>query len=194
MHLFSEDFTTTDHRSTATYRLLSSVCNRPPLHTGVDHHLAISRFLLGSGLADRLAIPKTTLKRRARLAVARGIDWSMMTFGRWYNPRWELERVAITRMLVLMIVCWHLGVKRTRFTIKAFGDDMGVSDKEKAEKEEEDPDKEDLDPEVKMGPEAGKAIISRWKWLIGEMVGVIVGVPVVLGIGSWVLYTTAFRQ
>jgi len=204
MHLFSEDFTTSDHRSTATYRLLSAVCDRPPIRTNVDHHLAISRFLLGSGLADRLAIPRTTLRRKIRLAVARGIDQALVMFGRWYTPRWEIERVAITRMLLLMIVCWHLGVKRTRFTIKAFGDDMGhavpngsssneVGDEKNVEVEVEDVDKEDLDPEVKMGPVAGKAIIGRWKWLIGEMVGVMVGGTVLVGVGSWFLYTTTFR-
>jgi len=63
--------------------------------------------------------------------------------------------------------------------------------KEKAEVE--DVDKEELDPEVKMGPVAGKAIIGRWKWLIGEMVGVLVGGTVVVGVGSWFLYTTTFR-
>ena len=190
MHLFSEDFSTTDHRSTATYRLLSAVCDRPPIRTNVDHHLAISRFLLGSGLADRLAIPRTTLRRRARLAIARGIDQSLVWFGRMYTPRWEIERVAITRMLLLMIVCWHLGIKRTRFTIKAFGDDMGHKE---GEGEGEDVDKEDLDPEVKMGPVAGKAIIGRWKWLIGEMVGVLVGGAAIVGIGSWFIYTSTFR-
>jgi len=105
---------------------------------------------------------------------------------------------------LLMIVCWHLGVKRTRFTIKAFGDDMGhavpngsssneAGDEKNVEVEVEDVDKEDLDPEVKMGPVAGKAIIGRWKWLIGEMVGVIVGGTVLVGVGSWFLYTTTFR-
>jgi hypothetical protein len=105
-------------------------------------------------------------------------------------------------MLLLMIICWHLGVKRTKFTIKAFGDDMGhaertdaTAEKEKGEEkgEVEDVDKEELDPEVKMGPVAGKAIIGRWKWLIGEMVGVLVGGSVVVGVGSWFLYTTTFR-
>lgn len=199
MHLFSEDFSTSDHRSTATYRLLSAVCDRPPIRTNVDHHLAISRFLLGSGLADRLAIPRTTMRRRARLAVARGIDQALVAFGRVYSSRWEIERVAITRMLLLMIVCWHLGVKRTRFTIKAFGDAMGhatsASSDDVGEKGEqvEDLDKEELDPEVKMGPVAGKAIIGRWKWLIGEMVGVLVGGAVVVGMGSWFVYTNTFR-
>jgi len=75
-----------------------------------------------------------------------------------------------------MIVCWQLGVKRTRFTIKAFGDDKG-----KREENEDDPDKEELDPEVKMGPEAGKAIIGRWKWLAGEMAAVVIGIPVLVG-------------
>jgi hypothetical protein len=93
-------------------------------------------------------------------------------------------------MLLLMIVCWHLGIKRTRFTIKAFGDDMGHREGELVAP---DADKEDLDPEVKMGPEAGKAIIRRWKWLIGEMVGVLATGALVVGVGSWVLYTTAFK-
>lgn len=182
MHLFSEDFSTTDHRSTATYRLLSAVSDRPPIKTPVDHHLAISRLLLGDGLADRLAIPATTLRRRTRLWVARTLDWAFLCFGRWYIPRWEIERVAITRMLLLMIVCWQLGVKRTRFTIKAFGNELGGE-------ENEDGDKEELDPEVKMGPVAGKAIIRRWKWLAAEMAVVVFGVPVLVGVASWYTWT-----
>lgn len=112
-----------------------------------------------------------------------------MTFGRLYIPRWEIERVATTRMLLLMIVCWQLGVKRTRFTIKAFGDDKGRLNEPQSEKGVEDsdadPDKEELDPEVKMGPAAGKAIIGRWKWLAGEMAAVIIGVPIILGLTAW---------
>lgn len=82
-------------------------------------------------------------------------------------------------MLLLMIVCWQLGVKRTRFTIKAFGDELGG----------EIDDKEELDPEVKMGPEAGKAIIKRWKWLAVEMAAVTVGLPVVMAVTAWFTYT-----
>jgi hypothetical protein len=89
--------------------------------------------------------------------------------------RWEVERVAVTRMLLLMIVCWQLGVKRTRFTIKAFGDEKGG----------EEDDKEELDPEVKMGPAAGKAIIRRWKWLAAEMVVVTVALPVLTIVTAW---------
>ena len=185
MHLFSEDFSTSDHRSTATFRLLSAVSDRPPIRTPVEHHLAISRFLLGGGLADRLAIPPTTVKRKARIFIARKLDWCFLTFGRLYTPRWEIERVATTRMLLLMIVCWQLGVKRTRFTIKAFGDDMG----KREESGEDDPDKEELDPQVKMGPEAGKAIIGRWKWLAGEMAAVVLGIPIVLGVTAWYSWT-----
>jgi len=162
------------------------------MYTNVNQSLAISRFLLGDGLGDRLALPPTPFHRKLRIIAKNYGERMMLTFGRYYSPRWEIERVAITRLLMLMVVCWQLGIKRTRFTIKAFGDDMGHSEKQ-LQQVGEDLDKDELDPEVRMGPEAGKAIIKRWKWLLGEMVGVMVGGSVVVGVVSWSVYTAFSR-
>jgi len=51
--------------------------------------------------------------------------------------------------------------------------------------DEEEYDKDELDPEVKVGPEAGKRIVAQWRWLVAEMVVVCAG-TVGLGLaGSW---------
>jgi hypothetical protein len=185
------DYSDVDYRTTSTYRLLSAVAERPPRKTPVEYHLGLSRFLLGDGLADRLAIPPTPRKVYWRMKLNFLIDQVSIGFGRIYTSRWEVERMEITRLLLLMIVCWQLGVRRTKFTIKAFQLDEEVSPKpaeseEKAEKVV-DPDNDELDPEVTMGPEAGRRIISRWRWLIGEMVCVCVGMPMLAGVAAWKL-------
>jgi len=203
MHLFDTNQITTDHRSTSTYRLLSSVADRPPRHTPIEYHLATSRFLLGDGLADRLSIPHTSRTMAWRLDLARWIEWSLNAFGRVYLQRWEVERVACTRTIISMIVCWQLGSRRTRFTIKSFGADTllpQVVEKEGSEdtlidlekkggdtlvgKDNEkvvDPDDDELDPEVQVGPIAGKRIVGRWRWLLLEMAAVVVSPALVVG-------------
>ena len=199
MHLFDTDNTGIDYRSTSTFKLLAAVADRPPRHTPISYHLAISRFLLGDGLADRLALPPTGIRLAWRLKVTRWIEWALVAFGRSYLERWEIERVACTRILVSMLVCWQLGSRRTRFTIKTFaadvmlplvvetdsgdGESKGISETEKGEKEI-DPDDDELDPEIQVGPEAGKRIIGRWKWLLLEMMVVLVVPIITVGIGA----------
>ncbi len=135
--------------------------------------------------------------------MARWIEWSLNAFGRVYLQRWEVERVACTRTIISMIVCWQLGSRRTRFTIKSFGADTllpQVVEKEGSEdtlidqekkggdtlvgKDNEkvvDPDDDELDPEVQVGPIAGKRIVGRWRWLLLEMAAVVVSPALVVG-------------
>lgn len=191
VHLFDADYADVDHKTTSTYRLLSAVADRPPRHTPVEYHLATSRFLLGDGLADRLGLPPTGRLMAFRVWTTMGIEWMLPAFGRIWFDRWEVERVACTRTLVSMIVCWQLGSRRTRFTIKSFGADTvlpqvvekeGAERKEVVEEKEVDPDDDELDPEVQVGPVAGKRIIARWRWLLLEMMGVMVSPMVVVGV------------
>jgi hypothetical protein len=180
MHLFSTDYVTDDYRSTHTYRLLASVANRPPRYAPVETSLALSRFLLGDGLADRLALPPTGRWELLKMHTGFMLERWMKAFGRVYRVGWEVERVEMTRMLVLMIVCWQLGERRTKFTIKEFAEELEKLDI-KGEKSGDikkalNPDDDELDPEVKMGPEAGKAIVRRWKWMLAEMAAVVAGV------------------
>nr|XP_031858553.1 uncharacterized protein CI109_006076 [Kwoniella shandongensis]KAA5525625.1 hypothetical protein CI109_006076 [Kwoniella shandongensis] len=197
MHLFSFDLEFDDYRATSTYRILASVAERPPRKTKIEKHLAISRFLIGDKLADKLLIPPTSRWIAAEMRVARSIDWALFSFGQVYTQRWEVERVTITKLLVTMIVCWQLGVKRTKFTIKTFGGDKskpppienGDSKVDITEEEEEkdnispNADDDDLDASVPMGPVAGKRIIRRWQWLLAEMAGVVLA-PVGLALAS----------
>ena len=207
MHLFNIDHTGIDYRSTSTFRLLSSVSDRPPRFTPIEYHLATSRFLLGHGLADRLGLPSTTTRMRWRLRITRWIEWSLIAFGRVYRTEWEVERVGCTRLLVTMIVCWQLGERRTRFTIKSFAADIvlpvivpdpkpdsesqSINDRdgklvgEEKKGKEVDPDDDELDPEIELGPAAGKRIIGRWRWLLLEMMGVLVSPVVLLAAGSY---------
>lgn len=151
-----------------------------------------------------------------RLAVAGWIEWALTAFGRVYVKRWEIERVACTRTLISMIVCWQLGSRRTRFTIKTFGADVilpkvvegeagntdkveeiSLNEKEKEKERQElqvslpseaelNPDDDELDPEVQLGPVAGKRIVARWRGLLLEMMAVCSAPVVVMtGIGFW---------
>lgn len=189
MHLFNLDYITDDYRSTHTYRLLASVSNRPPRYNKVESSLAMSRFLLGDGLADRLALPPTPRLSAIKMHAGFWAERGMKAFGRAYRVGWEVKRIEMTRMLVLMIVCWQLGDRRTKFTIKEFAEELDKLDipREKGEVKEQkevNPDDDELDPEVRMGPEAGKAIVKRWKWLLIEMGAVVGGVGLGLaGVG-----------
>ena len=188
LHLFSSDYITDDYRTTHTYHLLASVANRPPRYASVDTSLAMSRFLLGDGLADRLALPPTPIWTYTKMHIGFLLERAMKAFGRVYRVQWEVERVEMTRMLVLMIVCWQLGSRRTKFTIKEFAHDLEKldikSDNGEQGDKEYNPDDDELDPEVKMGPEAGRAIVKRWKLMLMEMGAVCIGAgTAVVGLG-----------
>jgi hypothetical protein len=107
------------------------------------------------------------------------IEWALVYFGRIWTTRWEVERITMTRLLIRMIVCWQLGVKRTKFTPK-------VHFAEEEEKLVPGHDDDELDPSVRMGSEAGKAVVKRWKRLMVEM-AVVLSVPLlaVSGVGAW---------
>jgi hypothetical protein len=132
------------------------------------------------------------------------VEWSVVAFGRRWRRGWEIERVECTRVLLSMIVCWQLGVRRTKFTIKAFeGDVPGVANgaglgaplvlaEKQAEGKEKaiDPDDDEMDPSIERGEVAAKRIINRWRWLLVEMAGVVlgtVGLPVAGGL-LWYKY------
>lgn len=145
--------------------------------------------MLGDGLAEKLLLPPTSWKDTMKMKKNMWIEWLLNSFGKTYLERWERQRVDATRTLVSMVVCWQLGVKRTKFTIKEFGADTTVPPAiekvhdEKADTQEEvDDDGDELDPEVRMGPEAGRAIIKRWRWLLMEM-AVVLAAPVFMGLG-----------
>lgn len=184
MHLFSSDYITFDYRSTHTYRLLSAVARRPPRNASVESSMATSRFLLGDGLADRLALPPTPRWMQLKMHAGFMLERWLKAFGRHWRTGWEVERTEITRMLVLMIVCWQLGERRTKFTIKEFAytlERMDVEGEKQAllispqpAQQNLDADNDELDPDVKLGPAAGRAMVKRWKWLLAEMGGVVI--------------------
>lgn len=207
-HLLAfESNTDIDARATQTYRLLEATAGRPPQNAPVEQALALSRELLGNGLADRLALPPPSRRMRWRVKRQFVMTWSLCAFGRCYLQRWEVERVQVTRTLIQMIVCWQLGVRRTKFTIKEFIATVGMvevpdtrsdpkqdsKDTQGTEEKAPDPDDEELDPEVKMGPVAAKALIRRWKWMLAEMGMVLVAVGLgTIGVG-YGLYRHAAR-
>lgn len=187
MHLFSTDPVGVDFTLTSTYRLLHSTTGRPPFRRHINESLCLSRILLGDGLADRLALPRVSLVRRARTRVGFLMQRAIHAFGERYRPGWEAERVRATRLLVLMVVCWQLGTKRTRFTVKRGGGHVlgsGTGD-------EEDEDGDELDPEVKMGPAAGKEVVWRWKRLLYEMGAVCGGLVVMGALAGWASWRVA---
>ena len=130
-------------------------------------------------MADRLSVPPTDLQFRLRVRFAMTMEWALVHFGRLWTRRWEVERVTMTRLLIRMLVCWQLGVKRTKFTPKVhFAEDES--------KLVPGHDDDELDPGVRMGPDAGKAAIRRWKRLMMEMAAVVLApIAAVVGLGIW---------
>lgn len=196
MHLFADSVVADDYRATHTYRLLSAVSGRPPRYDTLESSLATSRFLLGAGLADTMGLPPIPLWESIQMHIGFYAQRAVRGFGRYYTTRWEVERVESTRTLFLMVVCGSLGKRRTKFTIKEFAEqleqiELGTKTSASAEKEKVgiNPDDDELDPEVQLGPEAGKAMIKRYKWLFLEMGAVVLGAAlgcVSLGyVGLW---------
>lgn len=93
-----------DAYSTPTYKILSAVSDRPPRGQSVGHHCELSRRLLGTGLADQLALPRGTLIERAMVEVELYLGWTFVHFGRAWRAGWEQDRQAWFRNVIPLLV------------------------------------------------------------------------------------------
>jgi hypothetical protein len=114
-HHFSDPLPPTDPFDTTSFRVLEAVSNRPPSNKDVMYHCEVSRALLGDGLADRLALPRaTTLTTCLRVRFNFLTGRALVEFGRMWRRGWNLERQAIFRKTLPMIVAWQMGERRVR--------------------------------------------------------------------------------
>lgn len=101
--------------STPTYQILSAVANRPPRGQPVGHHLEMSRHLLGTGLANQLALPRGSWKERMTVELELWLGWMFVHFGRAYRRGWEMERQGWFREVIPLLVLYNLGERRSTF-------------------------------------------------------------------------------
>lgn len=105
-----------DGYNTPTYKILLAVSERPPRAQSVEHHLQYSRRLLGTQLADQLALPRASFRHRFSVELDLWLGWSFVTFGRWWiRPGWDVDRIEWFKDVLPLLVLWNLGERRTTF-------------------------------------------------------------------------------
>lgn len=182
-HLFRPEIPK-DPYATPTYTILHAVAHRPPQDRTTGYHCDLSRFLLGPGLADQLAVPRGDFKDWIGVQQFAWTTWASSIFGRYYRKGWEMKRQALFRRIITLIVAWQLGERRSRF----------------ARKEEEDYEKKisELDSDeagepagFEMGIKVGKEVRGQARYLFAEMGCVIAGLGAVCAVALWRTFTLA---
>jgi hypothetical protein len=151
----------------ATIPILHAVSDRQPFPSTFAHHCAVTRLLLGPSLSDHLNVPPTPLAEHIRLYISR-ITTQVFVLFAYYYPRasWRAKRAALTRASLSRVVMYQLGMRKTTFRPRT----------DKGELAENVKDKEAISAD----PEGRKQLVSGWKTLFYEMVGVISGGSVVI--------------
>lgn len=102
--------------ATPTYRILASVAGRPPRpKSTIGYHCEYSRKLLGSRLAEQLAIPRGTWKDSFDIEKDIWFSWALVTFGRLWRRGWEKDRRDLFAHIIELLVVWQLGERRSVF-------------------------------------------------------------------------------
>ena len=170
-----------------TIPVLIACADRPPFHTPLSAHVAISRRLLGRSLADSLCLPASSVRREVLSDIALMGMQVPIVFGRIY-PRacWEKRRVELTRPLLRRLIVWSFGNKRTKFEMPSARDQTHQRQYDGETANVETRSQAYLDvPEDK---EKMIELAREWRWLMREMVVVLVGtgfVAVTLGTGAY---------
>lgn len=75
----------------------------------------MSRHLLGTGLANQLALPRGSWKERMTVELELWIGWTFVHFGRAYRRGWEMDRQGWFREVIPLLVLYNLGERRSTF-------------------------------------------------------------------------------
>lgn len=176
-HLFRPEIPK-DPFDTPTYTILHAVAHRPPQDRSTLYHCELSRFLLGQGLADQLAVPRGLWKDYLGVQQYAWTTWASTHFGRYYRPGWDRKRQALFRRIITLIVAWQLGDRRSRFAIKDEKDyEKKISELKYDEAGEP--------PGIKMGIEVGKEVRRHARILFIEMGCVIAGLGAACASAVW---------
>lgn len=117
-HLYAEPIVPENPYATSTYRVLQAVSDRPPQNKSTLYHCELSRALFGPGLSDRLALPRGTWTHRMDVHRYRWYSWSIAHFARYYRASWDLRRQELFRTIIVTMVAWQLGERRSKYTWK----------------------------------------------------------------------------
>ncbi|SJX63626.1 uncharacterized protein SRS1_14378 [Sporisorium reilianum f. sp. reilianum] len=198
LHLFSQvevlDRQLGDHAQPGmqgpTIPVLIACADRPPFHTPLSAHVGISRRLLGKSLADSLSLPASSAKREVLSDIAfLGMQVPIL-FGYLY-PRqsWEKRRLELARPLLRRLIVFSFGNKRTKFEMPTSSSEQGH--KPQGEREEEKGNVETQSSDHVDVPENKQHILRlarEWRWLMREMIGVLVlaaFAPVALSVSAY---------
>jgi hypothetical protein len=182
-HLFADTAPAPSPEASGSYRILLAVADRPPSHPSPDSLVYTSRCVTGDPLADYLGLPKQ-LSRRATAIVDASFLFqkAMIRFGRYYPRRaWDVERQLLMRAVILALVAWQLGSRRTKFVNKEehhYGQKLEV-------------DHELLPVDVVLGEEAGALIKRRWVAQVVEAFVVMGSICLMAGWASWKVVSLA---
>ncbi|KAK0558726.1 hypothetical protein OC844_004926 [Tilletia horrida] len=150
-----------EHDTLASLAILQACADRPPFHTSLQTHWALSRHLLGPSLANYLGIPRTAPLQQVSVDLSFLATRIPILFGsfpfypRALRARWECERLRLGRIMMRRLICWLYGAKLATFA----GRSVGASGEVK----------------VELDPKDGAAYARAWRMLMMEMVGVLVG-------------------
>ncbi|GAC99180.1 hypothetical protein PHSY_006780 [Pseudozyma hubeiensis SY62] len=127
LHLFKQVEVHTnqsgEHRTTLQPRMqgptipvLIACADRPPFHTPLSAHVAISRRLLGKSMADSLALPASSPSREVLTDVLFAGMKMTILFGHLYPRKsWEERKLQLARPLLRRLIVFSFGNKRTKF-------------------------------------------------------------------------------
>jgi hypothetical protein len=184
-HLFKPELPK-DPFATPTYTILHAVAHRPPQGRSTLYHCELSRYLLGTGLADQLAVPRGSWKDRLLVQQYSWMGWASAIFGKYYRPGWEIKRQALFRRIITLIIAWQLGERRSRFAWK--------DEKDHDKKISELPyDEAGEAPGLKMGIAVGQEVRREAQWVFIEMGCVLASVGVVCVLSLWQSYSIMKR-
>ncbi|QRW05464.1 transmembrane protein [Ceratobasidium sp. AG-Ba] len=155
-----------------TMPILRAISGRPPFPTTLAYNCALTRFLIGDPLADHLEVPRTPLTQYVRVRIRLLINKVPYLFGKVYRIRnWEARYTRLSREGLTRVVRWQLGMRRTAFRPRQEDGDLAKGVQEA----------ESIVPNMTLG----NAFVREWRFLIREMIGVIVGTAVLCAIAGW---------
>ncbi|KAJ8296096.1 hypothetical protein OF846_001412 [Rhodotorula toruloides] len=179
--IFPSGATPSDPHATPQYKILSSIANRPPRPSTVQHHVELCRLFLGPSLADQLALPDSQWRERLAVDFEMWSAWTLLAFGQayaripllgeWRGKSWEVRRQKWFRWAIELVVVFGLGERRTVFA-------CGEADRHESKLQKD----EGEEPGVEFGAHVGAAVRKEWRDLLLEM-GVVCGSIAVAAVG-----------
>jgi hypothetical protein len=169
IHVFSRDLGDEDSLSHApTVPVLRAASYRPPFRTSFEWNCAITRYLLGSALANHLDVPQTAWTMKIKLHTILLIQKYPVIFAHWYGKfrkGWLEKRRYTYAGGMALTLRGQLGMRKTKF--------RPVSGKVEEAKWED----ERINPDY----ETTRILRRYWKEVVIEMVVATTGVLVLVG-------------